>query len=67
ISFAALYHHHLWEDVIHLMIGFWLVVSPFVLGFTAEKIAMMNHILVGVFIGIDAIVAILQTPRLRKA
>ena len=62
VSIVAVYHQHLWEEVIYLMIGFWLVASPFVLGFTGEKIAMMNHILIGVFIGIDAIVVILQSP-----
>lgn len=67
ISLAAYYHEHLWEDVIDMMIGFWLIMSPFVLAFSGEVLVTLNHVIIGVLLMMDAIISIMRTPKTRRA
>jgi len=63
VAVTAHYHRYMWEEVINLLLGFWLILSPFVLGFSTDVMVMMNHIIIGVLVGIDAIVNILYSSR----
>lgn len=63
LSIWALVQPRAWEEWINLVIGVWLILAPFVLGFTTETTAMWNHIVVGVVIGVDALWAALANPR----
>ncbi|MBT9524336.1 MAG: SPW repeat protein [Rhizobacter sp.] len=39
-----------WQDPVNAVIGAWLVLSPWALGFQAEQVAMWNAIVVGVLL-----------------
>ncbi len=67
IAAAALYRFYIWEEWISLAVGCWLIISPFVLGFTGETIATLNHIIVGLLVGADALWVMLQKPPMQKA
>ena len=43
-----------WEEWISLVMGAWLVISPFVLGFSGYRVASWNVILVGVLLAVFA-------------
>lgn len=64
----ALAQPHRWEEWINLVFGVWLIIAPFVLGFTDHTGSMWNHIIVGVIIGADAIWAMaLPAPPTQRA
>ena len=63
LSIWALAQPRAWEEWINLLVGVWLILAPFVLGFTMEKTAMWNHIIVGVIVGVDALWAAVVNPR----
>jgi hypothetical protein len=51
------------EAWVNLVLGLWLVIAPFVLGFYAgEAVAAWNHIVVGILIAGDAIWAMAARP-----
>lgn len=58
----ALIQPQRWEEWVNLAAGAWLIVAPFVLGFTTQEGAMWNHIIMGVMIGGDALWA-MSRPR----
>ena len=37
-----------WQDVVSMVIGVWLIVSPWVLGFENDRLMMANFVIVGV-------------------
>jgi hypothetical protein len=39
-----------WEEWINLVLGLWLIVSPWLLGFAADVNAMWTHVFMGVLI-----------------
>lgn len=45
---AALYAFQAWEEWTNVALAAWLIVSPWVLGFSTLQIAMWNHVAVGV-------------------
>lgn len=50
--FAAIaaYMPKAWEEVINTLIGVWLVISPFVLGFTGVAGVALHTVLIGVMV-----------------
>jgi len=51
------------EEWVNLVLGLWLVIAPFLIGFYAsEATATWNHIILGVLIGGDAIWALASKP-----
>lgn len=51
------------EEWVNLVLGLWLVIAPFALGFHAsEAVAAWNHIVVGILIAGDAIWAMAAKP-----
>lgn len=61
LSIWALAQPRAWEEWINFVIGVWLILAPFILGFSHQTGAMWNHIIVGVIIGVDALWAALTT------
>jgi hypothetical protein len=59
ISVAALVREQSWEEWINVAIGLWLIVAPFVLGFTLGGVAMWSSVIIGLFIAGDALWAAL--------
>lgn len=54
----ALARPKMWEEQVNLLLGLWLFIAPFVLGFQAETAAMANHMILGLLIIGDAIWAV---------
>lgn len=63
LSIWALAQPRAWEEWINFVIGIWLILSPFILGYSASTIIMWNHIVVGILVGADALWAALANPR----
>jgi hypothetical protein len=52
-----------WEEWINLVLGIWLIISPWVLQYhTTDSTATTNHVILGILIGADAIWALAQRP-----
>lgn len=54
-AIAALVAFHKWEEWVNVVLGVWLIVSPFLLGYAMLTSALWNQIVVGVLIGILAL------------
>ncbi len=64
---AALIKPQMWEEWINLVLGMWLIVAPYVLGFSSDMLATANHVIVGVLVAGDAALAMLQKPMRKVA
>ncbi len=47
-AIAALTAFHEWEEWVNALLGVWLVISPWILGYAAVAAAMWNHVIVGI-------------------
>lgn len=47
-----------WQDSVNLVLGLWLAVSPWALGFATQEAAMWNALLVGLAIAVLALAAL---------
>lgn len=59
-AIVALASGRVWEEWVNLVLAAWLIIAPFVLGFSDQTGAMWNHVIVGLLIGADALWAALQ-------
>jgi len=50
-SVSALVAFHEWEEWVTALLGLWLVVSPWLVGFADVAAAMWNQIVIGVIVG----------------
>lgn len=50
VAAAALMRVQKWEEWTNLVIGAWLVVAPWVLGFSGAATAMWNAVIVGIWL-----------------
>lgn len=62
LSVLALRRPQAWEEWAHVLIAFWLFLSPFVLGFGMNADATSNAVILSLLIGMDALWVITQ-PR----
>lgn len=62
LSVWALAQPRAWEEWVNLVIGIWLILSPFILTFTNQTAAMWNHLIVGIIVGVDALWAATAKP-----
>jgi len=53
LSIAALAAFAVWEEWLNLIVGLWVLVSPWVLGFAATQ-AMSVHVVIGVLVAVLA-------------
>jgi len=58
VALIAAYMPKAWEEIINMMLGVWLVVSPFVLGFSAMTEIALHTVVVGILATAFAIWAI---------
>lgn len=49
-----------WRDIVNLVLGVWIVISPWTLGFAAEQAAAWNAYIVGVIIAVAALAALVN-------
>ncbi len=61
-ALVALARPQKWEEWINLIVGVYLIVSPFVFGYTGFVQAAWNHVIVGLLIAGDAIWAASVRP-----
>jgi hypothetical protein len=54
-AIGALYAFQAWEEWTNVALAVWLIVSPWLLGFSAMETARLNHIIVGALIGVLAL------------
>jgi len=47
-ALIAAYMPKAWEEIINMLLGVWLVVSPFVLGFSASTVIALHTVVVGI-------------------
>lgn len=59
-AFAAITRPEIWKEFTNLVLGFWLIVAPFTLGFTNLMGPMLNQIIVGLLVGGIALAVTLQ-------
>lgn len=52
-----------WRDVVNLVLGIWIVVSPWALGFAGEQLAAWNAYIVGVIVAVAALAALVEFHR----
>jgi hypothetical protein len=57
IAFAAiaLANPQMWEEWVNLVLGVWLFIAPFMLGFQDDAVATANHLILGILIAGDAL------------
>ena len=56
IAIAALVSFAQWEEWVTLILGLWVVISPWVLGFSAAATAAWVHVIIGLAVAILAAV-----------
>jgi predicted MFS family arabinose efflux permease len=47
MALLAIFAFQDWEEWISIALGAWLVVSPWVLGFSTVNVALLSHVLIG--------------------
>jgi len=47
-----------WQDPINLILGIWMIVSPWVLGYSMEATPTWNAVILGILIGVAALFAL---------
>jgi SPW repeat len=60
---AAIWSFQTWEEWINAVLGVWLIISPWALGYSGLLTPMWNHIIVGVLVGGLALWAAVSEPR----
>jgi hypothetical protein len=66
VALIAAYMPKAWEEIINTLLGVWLVVSPFVLGFAAATTVALHTVLVGILATAFAVWAMASDKRLYK-
>jgi len=49
-AIAAMLSFARWEEWINVLVGVWLLISPWVLGYSAVQMATWNHVAIGVLV-----------------
>jgi SPW repeat len=57
MAIAALFAFQPWEEWVSAVLGAWLVISPWVLGFSGNAGALLTHLLIGIVAIILALLA----------
>jgi SPW repeat len=66
-ALAALISFHRWEEWIEAALGLWLIVSPYLLSFTTQMNATVNHVIVGLIVAALAVWAAATAETARRA
>jgi hypothetical protein len=56
LAIAALVSFAKWEEWVNLIVGLWVLISPWVLGFTAATAALWSHVVIGIVVAVLAAV-----------
>lgn len=68
VVFAAIaaYMPKAWEEMINTLLGVWLVLSPYVLGFAAQTMIAVHTVVVGVLVTVFAVWAMFSDKEFEK-
>jgi hypothetical protein len=61
-ALAALAAFQEWEEWVNVLLGAWLVISPYVLGFSGLSAALWNQVIVGLLVAVLAAWAAMTNP-----
>lgn len=50
VAFTALFQVFAWQEWTNVLLGAWVIVSPWALGFSGLQVAMLNAVIVGVVV-----------------
>lgn len=62
----AVYMPRVWEEGLNTVLGLWMIVSPWVLGFASHQEVTMNAVIVGALVTILAVWAMVQDKDFEK-
>ena len=65
-ALIAAYMPKAWEEMINTLLGIWLVISPFALGFAATESVALHTVIVGILVTAFAVWAMFSDKRLYK-
>jgi hypothetical protein len=63
IAIAALVSFTVWEEWLNLLLGLWVVISPWVLGFTEMTTAFQTHVAIGFAVAVLAAIELFLVRR----
>lgn len=66
LAAVSMYMPKAWEEGLNILLGAWVAISPWVLGFTSNQEVTTNAVVVGSIVTLFAIWAMLQDPEFRK-
>lgn len=66
LSAAALWQFQKWEEWLSALLGTWLIISPWTLGFDVDQIATWNQVIVGIVVGSLAFWSGVVDPNMRE-
>ena len=66
VAIIALIQPAGWEEVINLLLGLWLLASPWLVGFAAVAAAVTNQVIFGLLIVIGAVWALADASRQQR-
>jgi hypothetical protein len=61
-ALAALIAFNQWEEWVEVALGAWLIISPYLLGFSAQTNATWNQVIVGIIVGGLAVWSAMVAP-----
>ena len=67
LALGALYMHRIWEERVSLLLGLWMVMSPWILSFDYAQGPTFNSILVGTIVGALSISALEKDKAVRES
>lgn len=53
----------MWEEWVNVVLGVWLILSPWILGFSGMTGAMWNAVIVGLLVGVLALSVTREKPK----
>lgn len=68
VVFAAIaaYFPHAWEEAVNALLGVWLVISPFVLGFSGMRTVAYHTLIMGLLVAGFAVWAMFRDQDVQK-
>jgi hypothetical protein len=63
---VAIYIPQIWEEWINIGLGVWMIISPWVLGFSVEHDITTNNIIVGILVAALALWAMLRDKDFKR-
>jgi SPW repeat len=49
-----------WQDPVNLVLGLWLIVSPWILGFQAERASLWSAVILGILVAATALTSLFR-------